>query len=83
MPAVTKAQIAALDETRLRLIEMSDLFAVNALAARINELRKYLEYQEHVLVAMEARRAMRRVAQPTMSSHGLFKNQSYPSAAAA
>ena len=58
--AVTKSQIAALDASRLRLIEMSDLAEATALAARISGLRKNLEYQKHVLVAMQARTGLRR-----------------------
>jgi hypothetical protein len=61
--AMTKGQIAALDEIRLRLIEMSDLFAANAVAERLDGLRNELDYQRHVLVAMQARMAVKRVDQ--------------------
>ena len=61
--AMIRGQIAALAEIRLRLIEMSDVVAANAVAERLDGLRTNLDYQRHVMVAMQARMAVRRLEQ--------------------
>ena len=58
--AVTRGLIAGLDDIRLRLIEMSDVAAADAMAARIDRLQEDLEHQNHIMVAIQARAAIRR-----------------------
>jgi hypothetical protein len=70
----TRGRIAALDDIRLRLIEMGDIGSADATAAQIDRLKKGLDYHQHVLVAVRARLA-RSHAQPealttTRTSHG-------------
>jgi hypothetical protein len=62
---LAKGRIAALDDIRLRLIEMADVAAANALAGLVDRLRKDLDYQNQVMVAMQARAAVTRIEQMT------------------
>jgi hypothetical protein len=59
----TKGRIAALDDIRLRLIEMSDIAAAETLAGQLERLRKDLDYQQQVMVAMQARAVVGRPEQ--------------------
>jgi hypothetical protein len=52
-----RGRIAALEDIRLRLIEMGEIASAEATAAQIERLRKGLDYHQHVLVAMRARLA--------------------------
>jgi hypothetical protein len=61
---LAKGRIAALDDIRLRLIEMGDCAGANAVAALVDRLRRDLEYQTQVRVAMEARAAVTRAEHP-------------------
>jgi predicted component of type VI protein secretion system len=69
--AVTKSKIAVLDEGGLWLTEMSDAFSPDSVAARMEALQKDLDYQRNVLVAMQARMAVRRLEQTTMTNQRL------------
>jgi hypothetical protein len=53
----TRGRIAALDDIRLRLIEMGEIASADATAAQIERLKKGLDYHQHVLVAVRARLA--------------------------
>ena len=72
----TKGRIAALDDIRLRLIEMSDIAAADALAAQLDGLRKDLEYQQQVMVAIEARAAVGRAELAGTADLRSMKNRS-------
>ncbi len=61
--AFAKGRIAALDDIRLRLIEMADVAGATAVAALVDRLRRDLDYQTQVRVAMEARAAVTRLEQ--------------------
>jgi hypothetical protein len=69
--AVTKSRIAALDEGGLWLTDMSDLISPDSVAARREALQKDLDYQRNVLVAMQARMAVRRLEQTMMANQRL------------
>jgi hypothetical protein len=58
-----KGRIAALDDIRLRLIEMSDIAAADALSVQLDRLRKDLDHQQQVMVAMQARVVVGRAEQ--------------------
>ena len=58
----TRRQIAALRDVLMLLVEMADVAAADAMAARLDRLQKDLEYQNHVMVAMQARAEVRHAA---------------------
>jgi hypothetical protein len=55
--AETRGRIAALEDIRLRLIEMGETASADAATGQIDRLRKGLDYHRHVLVAVQARLA--------------------------
>jgi hypothetical protein len=58
--AETRGRIAALEDIRLRLIEMGETASADAAAAQIDRLRKGLDYHRHLLIAVQARLARSR-----------------------
>ncbi len=69
----TRGRLAALEDIRLRLIEMSDCAAAEALGAQIDGMRRCLDYQQSVLVAMRARVAIRGMDGMSAMRVGSFK----------
>ncbi len=68
-----RGRLAALEDIRLRLIEMSDLGAADALGVQIDGLRRCLDYQQRVLVAMRARLAIKGMDAISAMRVGSFK----------
>jgi len=78
--ALAKGRIAALDDIRLRLIEMADVAGATAVAALVDRLRRDLDYQIQVRVAMEARAAVTRLEQTTVTDPHLSRSGADPAA---